>query len=160
MAEQPYHGKSIRTADWLPSVNLIVNEAIHASGDLLANPTELKFAVKEEGVAVIISVSMTDYDDQGANLDLLFFGENPQSLGTLNAALAMTDAQAAMCQGAITVNSWLDIGPQRIGSPSTAKNLAVRSTNGDMSIWVAARSAGTGTYATEFLTLWVGFLRG
>ena len=161
MPEQPYHGKSIRVADWMPEVDLIVESSTaHASAELLANPVELKFAVKEDGVSFVQGATAIDYDDQGANLDLLFFGENPGSLGTLNAAMAITDAQARMIQGNLAISAWLDVGAQQVGSPSTAKSIPVRSTNGDMSIWVAARSAGTGTYPTGLITVKIGFLRG
>jgi hypothetical protein len=159
MPDLPYQGKSIRTADWLPDVEMIVDTAIHASGDLLAQPVEIKHAVKEKGVSVVASVEIIDYDDQGADLSLLFFGENPGSLGTLNAAMAINDPTATKCLGFITVDSWLDIGAQQLGT-ETLTTLAVRSTDDDASIWVAAISGGTGTYATGKLLLRLGLLRG
>ncbi len=150
----------IRTGDWLPIVELTVSTAIYASGDLMSQAVKIPEACKENGTTQILTVTVIDYDDQGANLDLIFFSEDPGELGDLNAGMAISDGKAALIQGHITVNSWLDIGAQRIGSPGTAKTVGVRPTDGGTSIWVAARSGGTGTYPTGKLTVVFDLLRG
>lgn len=150
---------NIRTGDWVAKFDMTVDVAIHASGDLLAQAVEIVDAVKPSGVSIVQSVTVVDYDDQAANLNLLFFSEAPGSLGALNAAMAVSDGVAEKCIGYVTVDSWLDIGAQQIGTETTT-GLAVYATNGGTSIWVAARSAGTGTYATGRLTVRLGLLRG
>jgi len=150
----------VRTYDTLVTVTLPVDTAIHASGDLLSNPVEMPTAALANGSSVIVSASVIDYDDQGANLNLLFFDAYPGNLGALNAAMAISDTQAAMLIGQLSIDSWLDLGAQQLGEQTTPKSLLVRAADGGPSIWVAARSAGTGTYATGHLTLKLGPLRG
>lgn len=150
---------NIQTGDWLAEVELSVDVATHASGDLLAQAVEIEYAVKENGITFVQSVVVIDYDGQGANLDLLFWGENPDSLGMLNSAIAMSDGVSGKGQGHITVNTWGDMGAQQWGT-ETSTSLSVRPTDGGTSIWVAAVSRGTGTYAKGKLTAKLGLLRG
>lgn len=144
--------------DWLAEVELDVDTAQYADNDLLANPVEIVDAVDRGGCTEIRSVCVVDYDDQGATFGLIFFGENPGNLGTLNAALAISDAQAAMCQGFIVVNTYDDLGAQQIGMETNC-SLKVRPEDGGTSIWVAAISGGTPTYAGGKLTLKLGLER-
>jgi len=152
----------IRTGDWLAEVEVTLDPAAYAAGDLMFNPIEVPNACKSNGMTIIQSVTAIDYDDQGVNLDLLFFSQNPGPLGAPNAALLITDAQAAMCQGYITIATWLDVGNQRIGT-ETATSLAVWSedaTSNGTSIWIAARATAAQTYVSERMTFRLGLLRG
>jgi hypothetical protein len=151
---------NIQTGDWVAEFDLPVDTAIHASGDLLADALEVEHFVKPNGCSIIESVSVVDYDDQGANFSLLFFSEDPGSLGALNAAMAISDEKAAKCKGFVTISSWLDIGGQQLGTELNKKGLELRPTDGGTSIWVAAISAGTGTYVTAKLSIAIGLLRG
>jgi hypothetical protein len=151
---------NIRTGDWLPVIEFPVdNTTAYADGDLLANPIEVEDFVKGSGVTLVASVVALDYDDQGQNLAVLFFGSDPGALGVLNAAMAINDGQFAKCQGSITVDSWEDLGDQQVGT-ETSTTLAVRPTDGGTSIWVALKSQGTGTYASGNIGLLLGLLRG
>jgi len=149
----------VRTYDKPIVVTLPVDTAIHADNDLLCNPVEIPNAVEPNGVALVQDVTLIDYDDQGVTVDLVFFGQYPGNLGVLNAAMAISDEQAAMVQGFVTVNTWLDVGAQQIGQEQPAGPV-VRPTDGTTSIWVAAQTGGTPTYPTGHLTAKFGLLRG
>ncbi len=149
---------AIMGRDWIAEVEATLDSAQYADNDLLFNPIEIAGAIDRGGASEIRSISVVDYDDQGATMTLLFFGENPGTLGTLNAAFAITDAQAAACLGFVLVDTYDDIGAQQIGTEANV-SLMVRPTDGGTSIWVAAVSGGTGTYASRKVTVRVGLER-
>jgi hypothetical protein len=150
---------NIRTGDWVAKIELTLDTAIYASGDLMAQPVEIEYAVMENGCSVIQSVTVIDYDDQGANFDLVFFGENPGSLGALNATLAITDGTAEKVLGSVTMDTYKDVGAQQLGI-ETSCGLVIRPEDGGTSVWVAAISRGTGTYASGRMAARIGLLRG
>ena len=145
--------------DWVTEVELLVDPAIFASGDLMGQAVEVPYATQDNGSSVIESVVVTDYDNAGAALHLVFFDENPGPLGAANAAMAITDAQAAMVCGVVPVaaTDYSDLGAQQVATVRSA-GLEVHPTNGT-SLWVAAKSMGTGTYTHGRITVRVCFMR-
>jgi len=149
----------VRTFDTLVTVTLPVDIAIHADGDLLANPVEVPNAVKANGTTIVASVVVLNNDNQAVDMSVLFFDSDPGILGVKNAAILLNDAQMAKCQGSITVNSWDDLGTQQVGT-ETSTALVLKPINGRTSAWVALKSQGTGTYASGSLTVKLGLMRG
>ena len=150
----------VRMGDWVQEVELLINPAIFAVGDLMGNPVEVPYVTMDNGSSVVQSVVVTDYDNAGAALHLVFFDEAPGPLGAPNAAMAITDAQAAMVCGVVPVaaTDYSDLGAQQVATVRGV-GLEVHPVNGT-SLWVAPKSMGTGTYATGRLTVRVGLLRG
>jgi len=140
------------------TIELALDNAQYADGDLMANPVEIVEAIHPNGSTVIRSIVVVDTDDQGATFSLLFFGSNPGNLGTLNGAMAITDAQAAMCIGHVIVDSYEDVGAQQVGTEANVQ-LMVRPEDGRTSLWVAAISGGTPTYASGAMTVKIGLER-
>ncbi len=155
----PFSG-NVRVGDWSQEVQVGVDTAIYAAGDVLFDTQEVPYAVMENGTSIIISCTVTDYDDQGAAFDVLVFRSNPGSLGVLNAAIASTAAQADECLGWFPVGAadYTDLGTRRVGCVRTI-GLQVHPTN-STSIWVGGVSRGTPTYTTGRLRLLFGFMRG
>lgn len=143
---------------WVIEADLTVDTAQYADNDLMANPVELPNAIYNNEACLVRSVEVIDYDDQGATFSLLFFGENPGNLGTLNAAMAITDAQADQCLGFVTVDSYEDVGAQQIGTEANVE-LILRPIDGNTSLWLAAISGGTPTYASGKMKVRVGLER-
>ncbi len=155
----PFTG-NVRVGDWSQEVAIGVDTAIYAAGDLLFDTQEVPFAAMPNGTSIVISLVVTDYDDQGAAFDVLVFRSNPGSLGVINAAIGVTAAMADECIGHIPVGAadYTDLGTRRVGTVPGI-GLQVHPTN-STSIWVAGVSRGTPTYTTGRLRLLFGFMRG
>jgi hypothetical protein len=155
----PFAG-NVRVGDWSQEVQVGVDTAIYAAGDLLFDTQEVLYAVMENGTSIVLSLVVTDYDDQGAAFDVLVFRSNPGSLGVLNAAIALSAAQVDECIGWFPVQAanYTDLGTRRVGCERSI-GLQVHPTN-STSIWVGGVSRGTPTYANGRLKLLFGFMRG
>lgn len=142
------------------AVELPVDTAVYADGDLLSQAVEIEDVCVASQPAYINSLTVTDFDDQGAALDFAFFDRDPGNLGTLNATCSWSDTQSEYIQAGIPVAAadYIDWGDQQTANPdfNTRK---VRSAEGGTSIWVAAVSNGTPTYASGKLLLHVGVVR-
>jgi len=84
--------------DWVSEVDFGTDTAIYASGDLLADTEELAGCGEWKTHIVIQSLTLTDFDDQGAIIDVLFFRSNPGSLGIRNTPISITRPQAEECE--------------------------------------------------------------
>ena len=155
---------NVRVIDDVITVDVDVNTAIHAANDVVFQPTELPGVAQAGGCAVIQSVVVVDYDDQGAVLDLVFLSE-VVPVGANNATFAISDTNADKVLGHVRVASadYLDLDQNQIGTVTNCGLLVKPDPNdGDSSrsIWVASQTTGTPTYAGGRLTLRVGVLRG
>jgi len=145
--------------DTVHSVTLSLDTNAYASGDVLAAPQEVTgfFSPYGSGVVIVKSILTTDLDDQGQNLDLLFFNA-AASIGAENAAFAPDDTNAAYLIGAFPVTGWVDAVNSQY-SMDTGIDLMMQrgSTN---SVWVAAVCReGTPTYTASGITLKIGVER-
>lgn len=126
----------------------------HASGDVLADTQKFPNAVTANGGACILeSVVALDSSDQGENLQLVFMRSNV-SLGTENAAVSISDADAEEIIGIVSVagTDFADL----VGSQlATVRNieLPLKAASGTRDLYIGAISRGTGTYATGEIKL-------
>jgi hypothetical protein len=141
-------------------VTLIVETGAYADGDLLCQAVEIPNLTVENQPAYINSLTVIDYDDQGAAHDFVFFDRNPGNLGVLNAAAALTDTQVGYVQAVVPVAAadYADLGNQQVAQPDFNPR-KVRPYNGGTSMWVAAIANGAATYATGRLPIKVGAVR-
>ena len=146
--------------DDVSEVRLNLDTAVYASGDLLCQAVELENVCVPNYPAFIESVTLLDYDDQGGALDLIFFRANPGSLGVVNVALAISNAQAEMVLGVVNVAAadYTDLGAQRIAQPQFYP-IKVRALDGSASIWVAGAGRSASTYAGGRMLLKCGVVR-
>ena len=151
-----------RVYDNVIEVEVSVDTAAHAAADCVWQCLELADITNPGGCAVITSVVVIDYDDQGSELDILFFDE-PVVVGAPNAAFNLSDSGAEHCIGYVAVDDYLDLAQNQIGQ-ETNLGIVIKPdpNNGDegRSVWMAALTPDTPTYAGGRLTVKVGVLRG
>lgn len=142
-------------------VTLAVNTSIYADGDVLTTTVEIPLAVRElGGTGRIVSIGLLDEDDEGVAIDLFFLKTNVP-LGTINAAISITDANAREILGIVSVlaTGYNDlIGSQFAQVPATEFPIMIKAASDSFSIFVsAALRSGTPTFAAATdLSLKVG----
>jgi hypothetical protein len=132
--------------------------ATYDAADVLFDVTEVAGAVRVSGgKSVLESVVVLDEDDNTAAAMTLFIMAATGTLGTANAAVSITDANARNILGVIPVGSgfFVDLIACRV---ACVKNigLVVQPTTGT-SVWVAAATAGTPTQTASGIKVRLGF---
>lgn len=141
-------------------VTLTLDTAAYAAGDVLADTQEITTAMRVNGgTGVWQSLVVLDKDDQGQALDVVLLRTNV-SIGTENAAVSITDANADEILGIVevTAGNYVDL----VNSQQVTKSnlgIVVDAAAGSTSLFVAAISRGTGTYTASGINLKLGFLR-
>lgn len=124
-----------------------------ADGDVLSNPVELVLAGKypTEGLrGEITSILVHDKDAEGPALDLVFLDEN-QSLGTLNSAPNISDANSEKIFGvqAVAAADFRTLTTGKLARPSLGQPIPFSVSAGSIWIGAIARAAVTYTAATD-----------
>ena len=142
-------------------VVLSLDTAIYASGDLLADTQVITNALREHGgTAVLQSVMAIDEDDQASvAMDIYILSDNV-SLGTENAAPAVTDTAARSILGApisIASGDWKDLGGCKVAGKEGLGKLV---SGGGADLYVAVvLTGGTPTFTASGVRLKFGFIR-
>ena len=135
----------------------VMEASATASGDVIAVPIEITGVLREQGGRVkLTSVVVLDGDDQGQNMDLVF-SDQDITLGTLNAAVSVSDADAANIIGIVPVTDWIDMINSQI---ATEENLGIvmQGTSGSTSLWMGiVCREGTPTYTASGVNIKLGF---
>lgn len=139
-------------------VTLVLDTNIYASGDVLAIPQEITGVFDLAGQKrALHSVILLDGDDQAQAVDLVFFNASA-SLGTINAAVSISDADAAKIIGYVS----LEAGDAKdlINSTLFAKSSVGQVLEGaSTSLWIGAICrGGTPTYTASGMKVKLGFL--
>ena len=150
MAETKIHGYTVQERLGKMDIDLItVTPTCDASGtnvnDVLFDYIEIPNAVSVPGGSAIIqSIQLLDEDDQGGLIDLVFQSDNT-ALGTIDAAVSITDANARDIQGFVSMTNFFD----GIAWQMSIKNnigLVVKAASDSTSLYVA------GVVRTDSLT--------
>lgn len=147
-------------------LTLTLDTVQYADGDLMTDAVELaNFYRVPGGSAEIVSVGVWDDDDQGAAFDIIFLNAST-ALGTVNNAVAFTDAQGRTVVGRVMVPaaSYYDTGGGRfamVTNNTSTGNLPqiVKAAAASTSIYVATISRGTGTYTAAGMRLKIGVVQ-
>jgi hypothetical protein len=145
------------------SLTLSVDIEAYADGDLLADTQELvNFLPYAADKSIILqSLHVLDEAAQSKAMDILFLTAG-DSVGTENAAAAITDALARGIVGAVKVLETDYISLGSTGSyaiPQFCPMVMAGATNAATALYVAVISRGTPTYTgAEQLKLRLGFL--
>jgi hypothetical protein len=134
---------------------------VYADGDVLAAPQELEnVAGLGGGCGVIQSVLALDVDDQAQAFDLVFLSSNV-ALGTENAAVSISDANAAYVVGVVEIGAgdYVDLANSQVAHKENL-GIGFQCAAGETSLWVGAVSRGTGTYTASGIKLKISVLQG
>lgn len=127
------------------------------AGDVAAATQEITNALRDIGQGAILrSLMVIDEDDQGAALEILFFGADVD-IGAEEAAPDLADADVRHFLGKVTVGTadYYDVVGNRVAHKDDL-NFVLSNISGS-SIYVAVvNGAGTPTYSAAGLTLRLG----
>lgn len=141
-----------------PQITFTLDTSIYAAGDVLADTQELTAALRPPGSGVLHSIRILDEDDNAAAAMTVYIFKSNVSLGTENAAISITDANARELIGiiAIAAADWVDL----INSKAAFKgNLGIPVVVASgTSLWVALSTAGTPTQTASGITARFGIL--
>jgi hypothetical protein len=153
------HIGEVGLADDTITVTPTLDTNAYADGDVLFNPVEIANAVRNNGDSCILqSVHVLDKADQGVAFELVFL-KAATNLGTINAAISITAANAEDIIGHYAFsNSYIDLINSQILTDNGI-GLMLEAGAATTSLYVAGISKGTGTYAADSLKITLGFLR-
>lgn len=140
-------------------VTLVADTNAYADNDVLAVPQAIPGVFQPAGgVRVLRSLVLLDEADQAQDIDILFFSETV-TLGTINAAVNISDADAGKMIGrvAVVAADYCDLVNNQVAVKSDIY-LPMKAAANSGSLWIAAVvRSGTPTYAAGSLKLKLGF---
>ena len=149
----------VKAFDDVITISASVSTSALADGDVAFDTQEVAgFSTAADVTSILQSVVVTDVDDQGTGIDLIFFNANT-SLGTENAAPDITDSEALTIIGRVQVGSgsFYDLGLNKVACVYGI-GLPMKAGTGG-SIWMAGIARGAPTYASGSLQIKLGILR-
>jgi hypothetical protein len=156
-ALQDKEGRPIYTD--VVDVPLVLDTSAYADGDVLAIPQEVTGVGTKSGSRFALhSIIALDEDDQNQPFDLVFFNASAE-LGTINAAVSISDADARKIIGYVemtTAESRDLVNSRLFVASGIGQVMALASSTN--SLWVGAISRGTGTYTASGIRLKLGFV--
>jgi len=149
----------VQTRDNVIELTLVLDAGVaYATGEVLSITQELASFFPVSAKAVTIqSISVLDEDHEGGAFDIVFLKSNV-SIGALNAAVSVADADAREILGVVSIalSDYADLVNSYLAT-ITGIGLVVKSAG--TSIWVAAISRDTKTYtAASDLKLKIGII--
>jgi hypothetical protein len=137
--------------------------SILADGDVIADTqlVDAGFFDPMHQSAIVQSCHVFDGDDQGIAMDIVLLNQNV-SVGTENAAVSITDANALSIQGIIVVatGDYVNLIASQYASPQFNPFIISADTVLKRGLWAAAITRGsTPTYAGSLLRIRLGVIR-
>jgi hypothetical protein len=139
-------------------VTLVADTSQYADNDVLAVVQEITNVFQHTPHRTLQSVQLLDEDDQGQDIDLLFFNATA-TLGTINTAVNISDADARKCIGRVSIltTDYTDLVNSMFAT-KTNIGLMLKAADGVTSLWIGAVvRSGTPTYTAAGLKLKLGF---
>lgn len=130
----------------------------YAAGDVLFVVNDIANVTRASGIPVTLtSVVAVDKADLKVEMLLLFF-DSTVTLGTLNAAVSISDADALKFVGAVFIakSDWVDLGGVDIASPDISPRMMKPATT---SLFVCALTVEAATFTNGDLQFRFGFAR-
>jgi len=144
-------------------VTLTLDTSAYSTGDVLADTQEIAGALPAAGESVILqSLVILDKSDQAQGLDVLILRSNT-SIGTENTAFSPSDAVSVEILAVVEVASgnYYDMTNNQLARKNISEagmGMVLKATSGT-SLYIAAVSRGTGTYAADGIVVKLGFSR-
>lgn len=126
-----------------------IQAAAYDSGDVLFDVATITNAMRVTGgKGELRSINLLDKSDSGAKITLVFF-KITHSLGTINNAPSISDADAVDILGYVVIDTadYIDVGGAKFAT-KTNVGLMLESNTGSRDIFVAGIVTGTPTYAS------------
>lgn len=139
-------------------VTLVTDTLIYADNDVLAIPQEVTGVFRElKDVRRLLSVTLLDEADQGVDIDLIFFNADA-TLGTINEAVSISDADARKILGKVSIVAadYTDLVNSQLAVRTGDVFLKAAGTSASLWIGAIVRS-GTPTYGASSIKLKLGF---
>jgi hypothetical protein len=138
----------------------VLETSILADNDVFFVPIEVPQIFNKKLPRVLQSVIVLDGDDQNVDFDLVLFNASA-TLGTLNAAVSISDADAAKIIGYVKMVASTDAN-DLINSTLYAKSgigMVLESSGVSESLWVGGVvRSGTPTYTASGMKIKLGFM--
>jgi hypothetical protein len=147
--------------DDVHTLTLSLDTNAYADADVLAETQEIEEVFKgPAATAILNSIVLLDKDDQAGALDLVFFRSNV-SLGTENAAVAISDANADEIIAVVqfVAGDYIDLANSQIAIKGPGDLGQLLKPSGDDSLYVGAISRDAKTYTAAGITLKIGLLK-
>ena len=139
-------------------ITLTITNAEAATADVVADFQSFDVNSASEAVTgTINNMIITDKDDNGIQLDVLFSDkQSAPVLGTENDVVAISDADAATIIGRVDSGAtWVDLVASKIVVPAAFSPIPFTTANGSLYIGVVNRGAAT-TWTASGITLRLG----
>jgi len=159
-----YGKQLIGASDIIVEVTLVCTTTPYSDVDVLSDSDEIPLARFTNGTCALQSIRLLDNDDQAGALDLLIL-RSDTSIGTVNGAFAPADtvADEILTVVPFSAGDYVDL----VNSQMAVKSLGdygmgvklAPSDNTATSLYVAAVSRDTKTYAVSGIELLLGFMR-
>jgi hypothetical protein len=153
--------QGVRIIDNVVEVEPGLDTAAYAALEVLFQPIELPLIVNPNGVAVITSIVLTDYDDQGVAINLVFL-RSAIPVGANNTAMLIAANQLDQVLGHVNIaaTDYLDLTNNQVATKRQVGLILLPDPRVGQSIWMAGQATAAQTYASGRLTIKVGALRG
>lgn len=132
----------------------------HAAGDVLADSQAMPGCMRvANGTGVLSGFVLLDEDGQGAALDVVLLSAHV-SIGTENAAVTVSDADARHILGIVSVpaNAWVNLGGARVATLLNV-NVPVKPATDTDELHVALITRGTPTHSADGIRGRFGFFQ-
>lgn len=149
----------VKALDDVITISATVDTNALAEGDVAFATQEVAgFSTAADITSILQSVIVTDINDQGIGIDLIFFNA-ATSLGTENSAPDIDDTEVLTVIGRVQVaaGSYYDLGVNSVACVYGI-GLPMKAGTGG-SVWVAGIARGAPTYASGTLQIKLGVLR-
>lgn len=140
-------------------VTPVLDTSIYADNDVMFVPIEVPHVFKElGGRRALHSIVVVDGDDQNTDFDLIFFNATA-TLGTINDAVSISDADAAKIIGYVRCEAATDSNDIINSRLFIKTGVGIQMQGVTTSLWLAGVvRSGTPTYSASGMKIKLGFL--
>lgn len=149
----------VKALDDVITIDATPDTSALADGDVAFATQEVAgFSTAADITSILQSVVISEVDDQGIGIDLIFFNANT-SLGTENSAPDIDDTEVLTVIGRVQIGagSFYDLGANRVACVYGI-GLPMKAGTGG-SVWMAGIARGAPTYAGGHIQIKLGVLR-
>lgn len=143
-------------------LELSLDTSAYAAGDVLADFQKLELDESSKWIrGTINDIKVVDKDDQGLEMDIVIsqkLDTTPPVLGTENAAVSISDADAQTIVGIVNVSSYTDLVGSQYGQPDSFTPIGFNLSDANY-LYVGAISRGAPTHTANGVVLKISITR-